>query len=82
MPELYIHGLAYKDFDVELRGLLGEKALISAGTVARLKDKWHAELTVWRLTEEHPMPLKKLKTRRNPAVRHKASIPDVQVHIT
>ena len=48
IPELYLHGLAHGDFDLALRGLLGEKAPLSAGTVARLKEKWQAELIVWR----------------------------------
>jgi putative transposase len=48
IPELYLHGLAQGDFNLALRGLLGDKAPISAGTVARLKEKWQAELTEWR----------------------------------
>ena len=44
IPELYLHGLSEGDFDLALRGLLGEDAPISASTVARLKDKWNAEL--------------------------------------
>lgn len=39
LPELYLHGLAAGDFDLALRGLLGEEAPISASTVARLKEK-------------------------------------------
>ena len=31
-----------------LRGLLGDEARVSASTVARLKEKWHAELAEWR----------------------------------
>jgi transposase-like protein len=47
LPELYLHGLAEGDFDLALRGLLGEKAPISASTVARLKEKWHGEFDKW-----------------------------------
>jgi putative transposase len=47
LPELYLHGLAEGDFDLALRGLLGEEAPLSPGTVARLKTKWHAEWAVW-----------------------------------
>jgi putative transposase len=47
LPELYLHGLAQGDFDLALRGLLGEDAPISANTVARLKEKWHAEYEEW-----------------------------------
>ena len=33
IPELYLHGLALGDFDLALRGLLGDKAALSASTV-------------------------------------------------
>jgi transposase-like protein len=48
IPELYLHGLALGDFDLALRGLLGEEAPISASTVARLKDGWQAEWDGWQ----------------------------------
>lgn len=47
LPELYLHGLAEGDFDLAVRGLLGESAPISAPTVARLKEKWLAEMAEW-----------------------------------
>ena len=47
IPELYLHGLAEGDFDLALRGLLGEEAPVSASTVARLKQKWQAEMAAW-----------------------------------
>lgn len=47
IPELYLHGLAEGDFDLALRGLLGEEAALSASTVARLKDKWQSEYESW-----------------------------------
>jgi transposase-like protein len=47
LPELYLHGLAAGDFDLALRGLLGEEAPISGNTVARLKEKWEVELSTW-----------------------------------
>ena len=47
IPELYLHGLAEGDFDLALRGLLGEDAPLSATTVARLKGKWKAEYEAW-----------------------------------
>ena len=47
LPELYLHGLAEGDFDLALRGLLGEDAPVSASTVARLKQKWQGELEAW-----------------------------------
>ena len=48
IPELYLHGLSEGDFDLALRGLLGEEAPISASTAARLKERWNAELAAWR----------------------------------
>ena len=47
LPELYLHGLALGDFDLALRGLLGEDAPLSATTVGRLKEQWHAEQAQW-----------------------------------
>jgi transposase-like protein len=48
IPELYLHGLALGDFDLALRGLLGEEAPVSPSTVARLKDGWQAEWEEWK----------------------------------
>jgi len=47
LPQLYLHGLAERDFDLALRGLLGEEAPLSAATVARLKERWQAEYEAW-----------------------------------
>ena len=49
IPELYLHGLAAGDFDMALRGLLGDDAPLSASTVMRLKEKWQGELGAWKL---------------------------------
>ena len=48
IPRLYLHGLALGDFDLALRGLLGENAPVSASTVARLKEGWRAEWHEWK----------------------------------
>jgi transposase-like protein len=48
VPELYLHGLAKRDFELALRGLLGDAAPLSASSVARLKEKWQAEYAAWR----------------------------------
>jgi len=48
IPQLYLHGLALGDFDLALRGLLGEAAPVSAGTVVRLKESWQAEWGEWK----------------------------------
>ena len=48
IPELYLHGLSEGDFDLALRGLLGEKAPLSATSVARMKERWQGEFEAWR----------------------------------
>ena len=48
LPELYLHGLAQGDFDLALRGLLGEAAPLSAPSIARLKAGWQAEYEMWK----------------------------------
>ena len=52
IPRLYLHGLSEGDFDLALRGLLGEDAAVSATTAACLKDQWNTELDHW-----HSRPL-------------------------
>lgn len=48
LPELYLHGLAAGDFDLSLRGLLGDGAPLSASSIARLKAKWQLEYEEWK----------------------------------
>jgi len=48
LPELYLHGLSLGDFDMALRGLLGEEAPLSGSTVGRLKEGWQAEAAAWQ----------------------------------
>lgn len=48
LPELYLHGLALRDFDLALRGLLGEEAPLSPASIARLKAEWREEFDAWR----------------------------------
>lgn len=48
LPELYLHGLAKGDFDLALRGLLGEGAPLSASSIERLKAKWQLEYEEWQ----------------------------------
>jgi len=48
LPELYLHGLAKGDFEMALRGLLGEGAPLSASSIERLKAKWQCEYEEWR----------------------------------
>ncbi len=58
LPELYLHGLAHGDFELALRGLLGEAAPLSAPSIARLKAGWQGEYETWkrrRLAELEPV---------------------------
>lgn len=48
LPELYLHGLSSGDFDLALRGLLGEDAPLSASSIERLKAFWQAEYEEWK----------------------------------
>ena len=48
LPQLYLHGLAQGDFELALRGLLGEGAPLSASSIERLRGKWVAEYESWR----------------------------------
>src|SRR5882762_4981329 len=50
IPELYLHGLAGGDFELALRGLLGEGAPLSASSLQRLKEKWQGEYEQWKST--------------------------------
>ncbi|MDQ7786258.1 MAG: IS256 family transposase [Thermodesulfovibrionales bacterium] len=48
LPELYLHGLAKGDFELALRGLLGDGAPLSASSIDRLKAKWQREYAEWK----------------------------------
>ena len=48
LPRLYLHGLAHGDFELALRGLLGEGAPLSAASLHRLKAQWHQEYETWK----------------------------------
>ena len=47
IPELYLHGLAGGDFELALRGLLGDGAPLSKSSVGRLRARWTAEHDAW-----------------------------------
>ena len=47
LPELYLHGLSSGDFDLALRGLLGEGAPLSASSIQRLKGRFELEYEAW-----------------------------------
>lgn len=48
LPRLYLHGLAQGDFELALRGLLGDGAPLSASSLARLKATWQTEYEAWK----------------------------------
>ena len=48
LPELYLHGLAKGDFELALRGLMGDGAPLSASSIDRLKAKWQLEYEEWK----------------------------------
>jgi transposase-like protein len=47
LPELYLHGLSQGDFELALRGLLGDGAPLSPTSIARLRGKWVADHQDW-----------------------------------
>lgn len=48
LPELYLHGLSLGDFDLALRGLLGDAAPLSASSILRLKEEWQEQYNAWK----------------------------------
>lgn len=48
LPQLYLHGLALGDFELALRGLLGEGAPLSPASLQRLKAQWQQEYATWK----------------------------------
>jgi transposase-like protein len=47
IPELYLHGLSEGDFELALRGLLGEGAPLSKASIRRLRAVWTTEFAAW-----------------------------------
>jgi len=47
IPQLYLHGLAEGDFELALRGLLGEGAPLSKASIRRLRGVWTSEFATW-----------------------------------
>ena len=47
LPELYLHGLAEGDFELAMRGLLGEGAPLSKSSIRRLRAGWTREFEAW-----------------------------------
>ena len=57
LPELYLHGLSTGDFELALRGLLGDAAPLSASSIQRLKMAWQAQYDGWRCRALSDLPL-------------------------
>ena len=43
-----LHGLALGDFELALRGLLGEGAPLSPASLLRLRTQWQLEYETWK----------------------------------
>ena len=48
LPELYLHSLAQGDFELALRGLLGDGAPLSSSSIARLRGQWETDYQTWQ----------------------------------
>src|SRR5918996_1229775 len=48
LPQLYLHGLALGDFELALRGLLGDGAPLSPASLLRVKAQWQGEYETWK----------------------------------
>ena len=58
LPELYLHGLSQGDFELALRGLLGDAAPLSPSSrIGRLRAKWEEEFETRRngVTRSEPV---------------------------
>ena len=53
LPQLYLHGLSSGDFELAMRGLLGDAAPLSAASIARLRSVWQAEYVAWNQRPLH-----------------------------
>jgi transposase-like protein len=54
-PKRYRHGLAHGACDRALRGLLGDGAPLSPGSIARRKEVWPSESEAWRSRPLHDL---------------------------
>ena len=46
LPELYLDGLSLGDFELALRGLLGDGAPLSPSSILRLKTEWQQQYAI------------------------------------
>jgi putative transposase len=56
-PNLFIEGLATRDFEPALRCLLGQQAALSPSTVSRLNQQFKAEYEAWRKSSLANLPI-------------------------
>lgn len=57
LPKLYLHGLSTGDFDLALRGLLGDGAPLSASSIQRLKSCFQVDFEDWSKKDLSDMEL-------------------------
>lgn len=58
LPELYLQGLALGDFELAMKGVLGDDAPVSEAVISRLREKWQVEMSAWKardLSELEPV---------------------------
>src|SRR5206468_3233678 len=60
LPTLYLHGLALGDFELALRGLLGDGAPLSPKSIERLKSGWETEYRAWAHRDLRPLAIQYL----------------------
>jgi putative transposase len=48
LSQLYLHELALGDFELALRGVLGDSAPLSPASLLRLKAQWQGEYEAWK----------------------------------
>ena len=83
LPELYLHGLAEGDFELAMRGLLGEGAPLSKSSIRRLGAGWTAEFEEWSQRDRRTTNLRAISVRllRVVLVRHDYQTPRVPISI-
>ena len=56
-PQLFIEGLATRDFEPALRSLLGAEAALSPSTISRMNAKFKADYEDWRTKRLDSLPI-------------------------
>lgn len=71
LPELYLYGLSLGDFDLALRGSLGDAAPISPSSILRLKQDWQEQHNTWKRRDLSDLDIVVSLGRRDLVVRHR-----------